>query len=79
MTRDLVIDKITKIVCCYTKDDAINTSSILTSSPHNLEPRELAACFIDIESEFRINLDELFNIPFVCSIDGIANTIISLS
>lgn len=67
---------IIKIISKYTSKDIIDTKSALTKSPYLLNPREIASIFMDIEKEFKIDLNLIIDDKFDFSIDSTVERII---
>lgn len=75
MELDLVKEKISAIVCRYISENEIKENIPLTSRPHYFGHRSLVAVFIDIEQEFNIDLNKIFDQPMDYSINGIAKAV----
>ena len=76
MTGNISIeDKVCDIIRCYTPISAETMGSSLASTPYYLNARELVAVFLDLENEFSIDLNILFEEPIDFSINSIIRAI----
>lgn len=78
MDIDYINNKLRLIVSKYTLIEALDTNTPLTSSPYFMEARSLAAIFLEIEKEFNVDLDEVFDRDIDYSINSIASAVFSL-
>ena len=75
MDRGLIVSKIVKIVEKYLPSCEINNDTPLTSEPYYFNARSLTAIFIDIEGEFNLDLNKVFEHRIDYSINSITDAI----
>lgn len=77
MGRDSAIEKIRAIVEKYISAQDLEVGVPLTAKPYYVSPRSLAAIFLDIEQEFEVDLDKVFDQPLDYSINTMADAIVA--
>jgi acyl carrier protein len=75
MDRSLILDKISAIAGKYISTEEIEIHTPLTSKPYYIDARSLAAIFMDIEREFGVDLNKVFDQPLDYSVSTIANAV----
>ena len=77
MEHNLILSKISTIAGKYTSAEKIEIDIPLTSEPYYLDARSLTAVFIDIEREFKVDLNKIFSQPMDYSLIMIANAVVT--
>ena len=77
MEQSIILSKISAIAGKYISTEKIEIDMPLTSEPYSLDARSLTAIFIDIEHEFKVDLNEIFSQPMNYSLTTIANAVIT--
>ena len=75
MEYSLILDKISAIAGKYISIEEIEMNTPLTSKPYYIDARSLAAIFLDIEREFEVDLNKVFDHPLDYSVSTIANAV----
>ena len=75
MESSLTFDKVKSIITKYIFIQQINYEIPLTCNPYALDPRSMAAIFLDIESEFDIDLNNLYEQDMDYSVASIITAI----
>ena len=75
LERDAIKSKVNEIVNHYAPIAEPEMDRPLTLRPYHMDARELTAVFLDMEREFGVNLNKLFDEPIDFSIDSLANAV----
>ena len=75
--KEKICDVVQKYIPLGTSDTEYDTAKPLSSQPYCLEPVALAAVMLDIQRNFEIDLNVVFDSPFDFSIDHLIQAIIN--
>jgi hypothetical protein len=78
MDREIVVKKLEELLSAYSATSLMQNGSDIMSAPLLLSEREAASFFLDVEKEFKVDLNELIPDLFVYSIDAVANKLLEL-
>ena len=76
MEQSLIMSKISTIAGKYISAEKIEVDIPLTSEPYYLDALSLTAVFIDIEREFKVDLNKIFDQSMDYSLATIANAVV---
>jgi hypothetical protein len=78
MNRELFLLKLEELLRIYTAVSTIPHSNDIMSEPLLLSERDTASFFLDVEKEYKIDLNELIPDLIVYSLDTIADKLSAL-
>jgi hypothetical protein len=78
MYKEIVIKKLEEFLRSYTAISSIDYSSDIMAEPLLLSDRDAASFFLDIEREFKVDLNKLMPDLIVYSLEAIADKLSAL-
>jgi hypothetical protein len=79
MNREIVLNKLENLLSSYTVVSPITHNNDIMTDPLLLSDRDAASFFLDVEKEFKIDLNKLIPDMIVYSLDNIADILIEVS
>jgi hypothetical protein len=78
MNKEIVFRKLEEFLSTYTAVSPIENNIDIMGEPLLLSERDAASFFLDVEKEFKVDLNELIPNLIVYSLEDIANKLLAL-
>jgi hypothetical protein len=78
MNKEIVLMRLKELLSAYTAESPIEQSNDTMTEPMSLSECDAASFFLDVEKEYKVQLDELIPDLIVYSLDAIAGNLIKL-